>query len=122
MVELTLVFKGKSEKVELADGASSDSIFDAAREKFSLEDQNLKLLCKGKQLQPDSELPAGGAQVTARIATGDEPTCVRAGESLRALAERGSAAQGSHQPMSHAYSRKTARMPSFFTAVSNIAR
>ena len=69
MVELTLVFKGKSEKVELSDASTAESIFAAAREKFSLEDQNLKLLCKGKQLQPESELPASGAKLMV-MATG----------------------------------------------------
>lgn len=71
---LSVSFKGRAEKLALPEGAeSTDVVFDLVREVYSLEDQNLKLLVKGKQIAAGvsiSSTPlADGAKVMV-MATG----------------------------------------------------
>jgi hypothetical protein len=54
---LSLVFKGKSTSIAIP--AATDIagvIYDAARSAFALEESNLKILCKGKQLDPSATI------------------------------------------------------------------
>ena len=76
-MEVVLVFKGRSECVALPDRSSlTDDLFAAAAATFDLQDQKLKILCKGKQVlsgMPIAQSPLAGAAVPAKcmvMATG----------------------------------------------------
>ena len=94
-----------------------------------LEDQILRemiAVVANMQARDEDVLRAADAARDARAARVRWQVCRSCQKTPRARAaprwKAGSDAQGSHHPMSHAYSWKTARMPASFTCVSNMAR
>ena len=83
-MEVTFVFKGKSEKVTVATDGTTDAVFEAAEDALGLAEQKIKILFKGKQLQPgmpmgDSPLAGNAAAKCMVMATGaKEVSAVRA--------------------------------------------
>jgi len=99
MMHITLVYKGKSERVDVEPSASTSTLFDAARRLFSLEDQNLKVIVKGKQVATDATASAAladGAKCMV-MATGkravEEVLTARADPTVRSFAAEEAAAR-----------------------------
>jgi len=63
-MDISLIYKGKTEAVTLETEAETDMLFEKARQIFSLHDQNLKILAKGKQV------PAGVPILESPLAAG----------------------------------------------------
>ena len=100
-MDIALTFKGKTSSVYLGADSSTDAVFEAARQLFSLEDQNLKILAKGKALllsQPIAStalvagvkcmvMATGKREVDAVLSAKSDPT-VRSFESEDAMAKK----------------------------------
>lgn len=100
-MEILLAFKGRTEKVALAAEDTTDAIFEKAREVFSLQDQNLKILAKGKALATGAPLSstsltagakamvmATGARAVAEVLEAKSDPTVRGFASEDALAKK----------------------------------
>merc|ERR1719440_644394 len=102
-MELSLVFKGRTEKVVLDESSSTDDLFAEARRVFSLEDQNVKILAKGKQVATGqflrTQVVAGSKCML--MATGkravDEVLSAKSDPTVRSFAAEEKAAQHHEQ-------------------------
>jgi len=99
-MDVTLVYKGKSESCLLNCNASSTDLFDEVRAKFSLADMNLKVLVKGKQIVegvPLLETPLKAGAKIMVMATGkrdvSEVQSARSDPTIRSFASEDAAAQ-----------------------------
>ena len=100
-MEVVLVFKGKSERVAVGASDVSGVLFDEARRRFALDDdQQLKILAGGKQLAHDVPLSQASLKEGAKcmvMATGrrtvDEVVSARSDPTVRGFASEDHAAK-----------------------------
>ena len=104
-MEVVLVFKGKSERVAVGPWDLSNVLFDEARRRFALDDdQQLKILASGKQLTHGKLLAETSLKEGAKcmvMATGrrtvDEVVAARADPTVRGFASEDQAAKHHYQ-------------------------
>jgi len=62
-IDISLVFKGRTEKLTVNATDNTDTIFELARDTFDLHEQNIKILAKGKQLAAGTGTIVGASLV-----------------------------------------------------------